>query len=157
MKIRTKLISTNLIIASFMISIGIVASYTINKTGTQYKEIMSTEIPLIEILDRVRYGAIRIIASTSEYGFVTAEHKAMRQETSKANIPDKGAGVDEVAWISIGKKTLLQALFDLDIWVKKHQRMRGHLQKIKTVSKKLIYQSNEITSLKEKGAYGQII
>lgn len=75
MKIRSKLTAANLITSIMVLIAGIIASYTAFQTMSQYNVVVEHHLPINQALEEIRSGALRIVASTSEFGFMKAENE----------------------------------------------------------------------------------
>jgi signal transduction histidine kinase/ActR/RegA family two-component response regulator len=76
MTIGSKLLLSFMSIAFFVGIVGFVGVNVSNNTLTSFEQIAHETIPLIEALDDLKVGGLRIVASTSEYGFIRAEKEA---------------------------------------------------------------------------------
>ena len=82
MRIRTKLILANLLIASFVFVVGLVAFYTANEARKSYQTLTDHTLPVVQELDEIKVAGLHIVSSTSEFGFIRAELNYLQQQDS---------------------------------------------------------------------------
>ncbi|MDH4284219.1 MAG: ATP-binding protein [Gallionellaceae bacterium] len=109
MKITQRILLAALIPILLTIGGTLVLIWQVERASGIYGKIVSDEIPLIEALSEIRSEAIRVVASTSEFGFLMAEHAHQAREAKERSGNSK-AQIEEQEQIEAGQATLLRAL-----------------------------------------------
>ncbi|MFT4929114.1 MAG: hypothetical protein ACI8WB_005244 [Phenylobacterium sp.] len=76
MKIKTKLLSGYLMVATASVIVGFIGGTTTDQVKQAFDRLTEETIPVIETLEDIRFGGMELISSTSEYGFIKAEKEA---------------------------------------------------------------------------------
>ncbi|MFZ3059144.1 MAG: PAS domain S-box protein [Candidatus Methanoperedens sp.] len=147
MKLINKLTIGHLIVGLFVIVVALVGIETINNIDFAFSEISEKTLPVIEALENVRAGGLKIGSSTSEFVFLRAE--------SKSNL----TGLD------IEKENIILAIKRYDVAISQYEELvnkffpdeKGLAENVKNSGKKLQNASNELITLKEKGVSGEIV
>lgn len=147
MKLINKLTLGHLIIGLFVIVVALVGMETINNIDSAFSEISEQTLPVIESLEDVRATGLIIGGSTSEFVFLRAE--------SKSNF----TGLD------IEKENIILAINRYDVAISQYEELvnkffpdeKSLAENVKNSGKKLQNASNELITLQEKGASGEIV
>lgn len=159
MKIKSKLILTNLISACLVLIAGIIGSFSAYQTQQQFEEVVVYSFPTNQALENIRAAALRIVASTSEYGFIIAEKEGLDVDNS-SDLSDHGvAEQEEDELTEQGEAMLLAAIQDYhDLSHAAEQNSHTPLHKIiEPLSNDLVAKSNEIIDMKSKGIRGKVV
>jgi signal transduction histidine kinase len=158
MKIKTKLLGINLAIVFFAVLLAITGSRLVQHAIGHYRTVIASSLPIVEALDEMKYAAIRVVASTSEYGFIMAEKKALLAGIGKKagrNMNANSENEEEVELIEQGEKALAKAL----VQYQQHLIARGDpgdsYEQAQVVAKQLQDASQHILALKKAGESGE--
>ena len=90
MNIRTSIILGMSIPVVFSILLGAYLYSQTKLLNKSYEHMHSYESPLKQILTSLELGAVRLVASTSEFGFIVAEKQAQRQHSEMEQAQSDG-------------------------------------------------------------------
>lgn len=155
MKIRTKLILINGFLASFVIFVALFSFNTSDKTSQEYHTLTAHTLPSVMALEEIKFAGLRIIASTSEFGFISAEYAALNEPESEGNQEDQ----EERELIEQGVAELRSAL-DLYQYLTADDARHSHrsfLYEIQTAADELERISKELIALKRAGVVGKVV
>ncbi len=85
MMIRNKLILGYLFVASLIIFVGYFGVKEIIVLEKEFNKVGRKTIPLIESLHKLKFTGLRIVSSTSEFGFIQAEKRVVQEANEKIN------------------------------------------------------------------------
>jgi len=155
MKIKSRLVTINLVIGALVLVGGILASSIIDNTAKKHHLLVSVTAPKLQALDNILLSGLRIISSTSEYGFIAAETKASNLDIDSSH----DAADEEKELYSDGKDNLLFALSNYnEIYMDSgHQHTPDFLINIKKICNELIRISAIIISLKKDDVSGKSV
>ena len=156
MTIRQKLILAFMSVAFFVGIVGFVGVDVSNKTHTSFKQISQETIPLIAALNDLNVAGLRIVSSTSEYGFITAEKKAAGMNNTENQIASEEEKEEE-RLIESGRSQYDDAIKRLGQLIQKYRpeqevfytEINDSGQELQRISKKIITLKNQgISGLK---------
>jgi PAS domain S-box-containing protein len=148
MKIRQKLIIGYLAITFLVATIGYLGIVMSRAAKEGFGMAANHTIPVIKALEMLRFGGLRIVSSTSEFGFIKAEKKAIGQTVGE---PEE----EEERLIALGIKLYTDALKGYeDLLNRFPSESPGLLQDIGRRGLRLIQTSEELVNLKRQGVSG---
>lgn len=153
MKTQAKMLSANFLVASFVLVAAVAAILVAKEASWQYDKIAYQTVPVIEALDDIKSGTLRVVASTSEYGFIQAE----KMHIAEGDFEDDHAEEEEEGLIEEGSGTLSEALERYHGLLVQFDRSETHYFEMKEVSDGLVGISEKIIELKESGFSGKAV
>lgn len=137
----------------------------IERVSRNYDVIVSLEIPLSDALLEIKAAVIRVVASTSEYGFILAEqsHTKRGDSANESSQNTIAAESEELSLIRAGEASLLQALTHYEQLRNKERAtdadyFKGQSDQQLDISiGQLLAISRQIVAAKKKGVTGQTI
>ncbi|WP_135077501.1 HAMP domain-containing sensor histidine kinase [Terasakiella sp. SH-1] len=115
-----------------------------------YEELIAREIPLHEALGGLQFAVARIVASTSEFGFIVAEKQRLSERELEHIAIEESEEQEEEELIEDGKNAVNASFADL----KPFLRNKEQTTELEAVLQALITQSEEIVQAKERGLSG---
>lgn len=144
MKIGAKLIFGFLIIALLIVVVGYIGVNSNKNVQKEFNKVSEQTLPALRVVEDLRFAGLRIVASTSEFGFMAAE----KQGTA--------AAVEEKELIKEGKESFDNAFRRYEDLVNKFfPDEREFLENIRNEGQTLKEKSDKIIELKERGVSGQ--
>lgn len=170
MKIKSKLILTNAISACLVLITGIIGSFSAYQTQQQFDEVVVISFPKNQALENVRTAALRIVASTSEYGFIIAEKEGLDNDANDDLSDDEDVTNEQDELSEQGEESLFASIEDYEHLVhdaekysdttthsshdtEKHSDTLMH-DKIMPLSNDLVAMSKKIIAMKNDGIRG---
>lgn len=157
-----------MIIASLVLVVGVMATSVAKQTGEQFDHVVEHTLAINLVLDDIRAAGLRIVASTSEFGFIQAE-KSFIEHTTDDSSDDEQAD-EESELNEDGKQQLTNALqryvalitrfanYENNDHAKFHLKNRQqNYEDISASAKTLLAQSDAIVASKSAGVKGQEI
>ena len=115
MNIRHKLIGGYLIVSLLVMVVGGIGVQVTRIIDKEYAELEKEIVPLLEILEHLRFYGLRVVSSTSEYGFIKAEKIASRN-SGQAPIESIKLGEEEEELINKGIKLYITRWMKKELW-----------------------------------------
>jgi len=150
-----------------LLTVGAAALFQsqIERVSRDYEVIVSLEIPLSDALLEVKSAVVRVVASTSEYGFILAEKsRTKRGDSANESLLNRAAAdSEELRLIKAAEESLFQALTHYEqLRIKERSTdadyFKGQSDKQLDVSiGQLLAISRQIVAAKNKGFTGQPI
>ena len=154
MQIRRKFFFANLSVFLFVIIVGVVGVFFTYKTEQEFLHLANKLTPSIAALERIRFAGLRIVSSTTEYGFILAEKSHLEGVSGETN--DSPSETEEELLAS-GEKELLIA-------IKAYKQAAGSdiyhenfYIRLDTLSLRLIEMSDQLINLKQQGVQGRLV
>lgn len=159
MKIGKKLIAGYVFIAFFTVVSGYFAVRSTRAIEKVYYDVAADTVPEIKLFEDLRFGCLRVVASTSEIGFIASERESALAAHEKHQMAREE---EEVELIETGRAIFFEALKNFEEHViSKHGRMAGEdaqrLTDISRLGNELLRSSDELVSMKKKGISGAAI
>lgn len=128
MNIKTKLMAANLLTASLVLVVGLIAIYATYNIETQYDVVVDESLPINESLQNIRAGALRLVGSTSEFGFIKAEIAYIQNESaSHIEAGEVSASEEEQELGEEGRVMLVNALDrHYELTLDRHHELTSH-------------------------------
>jgi len=124
----------------------------INAINNEFNRVTNDTLPLIKALDDLRFTALRIITSTTEYGFILAERKA-----GKVTDNEEALAFEEVL-IASSRKSYARSFKKYEDVVRKFRKEDQYLVDVLRIAgQEILKHSGELINLKKKGISGQDI
>lgn len=142
--------------------VGILAVQTIRNIGREYSELADATLPSVDALRGIHAGALRIVASTSEYGFIQAETGARNvvgspEQDAQLDRGDDHGGTEQDS-IAAGIARYNAAVSDYRaVYSAAATPEWPSLDEIVERGARLIRQSGHIVDLKRQGVAGVMI
>jgi signal transduction histidine kinase len=153
MKLLYKILGISLLISLFA-GIAILASIRgIHSLRNDFMDVTEKNLPLVEMLDDLRFTGLRIVASTNELCLILAEQK---HASERAETDIQG---EQEEYLITNAVTAYNTTFNkYEKYVYKHSPQdQTYVDKLKTSGQKLIQGSNHIIELKQNGIKGAVI
>ena len=150
MKIRLKLIIGYVIVSFFSVIVGFWGMLAIGKMSNSFNRINEETIPVIKFLENLRFAALRIVSSTSEFILISAEKKAEgMSEEERMECQER-----EQELIQQGIEIYKASLKQFEIIEQSFPEERPFLEDLESTGKGLLRTSKELIQLKKKGTSG---
>jgi diguanylate cyclase (GGDEF)-like protein/PAS domain S-box-containing protein len=148
MKISHKLISGYLLVALLGSLTLYFTLHSFRKINDEFEVLMRDPVPTIKALENLKYAGVRIVSSTSEYGFI-------RSETAKTGENSMADGEEEL--ITSGHRNYEESLRSYEnlLFTYGDSNDSENLNEIKASGTKLLQISDEIVRLKTEGISGK--
>ena len=159
MTIKNKILLINLTIALFILIMGLVGLWSANHTQKQLDSVIETNIPINNALEKIRAASLRIVASVSEYGFISAERAHIPLSDAEEEEEEEEEENEEQELAEGGKLLLesaLQQLKTLEENTYDNSRAIFYSQ-LKEKTSELFKIGIEIIELKKQGIQGKEI
>ncbi|UCD88275.1 MAG: HAMP domain-containing protein [Desulfobacterales bacterium] len=147
MKIRHKLIVGYVAVTLLVAAIGYLGIMMTSTAKTGFNMATNHTIPKIQSLEVMKFGGLRIVSSTNEYGLIRAEKELLGKKLSE---PEKR----EEQLIELGIRLYADALKEYEGLLNRFPTQEGLLEDIRQKGLRLQQTSKELLSLKQQGVYG---
>lgn len=154
MKIRTKLLLGYSVVALWSLVVGYIGESTTKEVKQAFDNLGKETISVIESLEEIRFGGVRLIASTSEFGFILAEKSAA--DAKNEVIEQKGEEGEE-DFLKMGTSKIDVSVAAYKALISQFEREGVFLKIIKTTTVELKKLSQQLVQLKKQGKSGVVI
>lgn len=131
------------------------AARMMRDVGDHYAELASTTLPAVEALQRLQTAGLRVVASTSEHGFIRAELAAAGL-SSAADESDESDGEEDLIAVGIDQYDAALASYE-QVYVAAATAEWPPIDEIRAAGRLLIEQGSLIVALKNEGKSGSRI
>ena len=177
MTIKKRIILSVLIPVILSMIAGVFLYFKVHQSIQEYDNLNDNEIPVHDALSALRYGVVRLIASTSEFVLIKAE-STLKMHFKKMHEPENISGTDHTAHdndeiddndndeaeaeekelIENGRETVIRALKTLELQLDANvHNIDEAFHKLETMIAKLLEQTDEIIRAKKNNISGQYI
>ena len=157
MRIRSKLIAVNLVITFFVILVGVVSLYAASKTEKHFLTLADTTLPIIQVLEDIRAGGLRLVSSSNEYAFIKSHAGSHVHEGEEISDAVESLADEEQELAEEGHRAIEAALDRYVAFPNKDEFHQAYSKKVLDVSYRLIEASDEFVRLFEYEHDGKIL
>ena len=151
MTIRSRFLTVLVLVTVLMGFVGACSWVILERIQHDFTQFVDDTVPILRTLERVRLGGLRIVASTSEFGFILAE-KAYVTDTADIAYGE----VDERTLIDEGTQLYTQEMERYtDLIARSSPENVERLGRIRQAARRLQATSHAIISLKQQGRTGE--
>lgn len=153
MKIKSKLLTGYLLVAVSSVLVGFIGTLTTPQVKLAFDRLTTQTIPIIEAIEDVQFGGLRLVSSTSEYGFIIAEKAAATAAGEESDESGESGESDEV---EAAKQQLNGAIKRYEYFVLTFFPDEAvFLKKIKISAQQLQQNADIVIDLKKRGISGR--
>ena len=144
MKIGIKLVSGFLIVAALILIVGYFGISSNKNVQLEFNKVSEQTVPIIKIEGDLRLSGLRIVASTSEFSFISSEAHGIEAAQEEKELIKNGKGSFDNAFKQY--EYLINKFFPDE---------KEFLENVRVTGQALKDKSDKIIELKEKGISGQ--
>jgi PAS domain S-box-containing protein len=151
-KIRSKLILSYTTIIALFGAVAVFGIRAIDSFDAQFAEVSKETVPIMKAIEDLRFAALRIVSSTSEYVLIVSE-KAYQE--SNGGAAEKSEEEGEEALIKSGQEAYQEALQRYESLVLRYSDdAGGQLDEARRTGQALLAASAQLVALKSNGVSG---
>lgn len=151
MKIRSKLLIGYVLLAVLTAVVGYFGTHIVTSVDDEFRRQTEDEMPLNQALQELKYAGLRIVSSTTEYGFLLSN-------TESAKVAEELAEEQEL--IANGIRTYHQSLHQYETLIGKTRRdgvLEQDLDALRASGEELLRSSAALVTAMEKGQKNELL